>query len=40
MYRFTPEGAFKLSLVSFETNTEIEESVFLKPEILTTEGDK
>ena len=41
MFRFTPEGAFKLSLVSFETNGEIEESVFRKPEILSdTEGDK
>ena len=41
MYRFTPEGSFKLSLVSFETNSEIPESVFLKPEILSdTEGDK
>ena len=41
MFRFTPEGAFKLSLVSFETNTEIDESVFRKPEILSaTEGDK
>ena len=41
MYRFTPEGSFKLSLVSFETNSEIPESVFRKPEILSdTEGDK
>ena len=41
MFRFTPEGAFKLSLVSFETNVEIDESVFRKPEILSiTEGDK
>ena len=41
MFRFTPEGSFKLSLVSFETNTGIDESVFRKPEILSdTEGDK
>ena len=41
MFRFTPEGAFKLSLVSFETNVEIDESIFRKPEILSiTEGDK
>ena len=41
MFRFTPEGSFKLSLVSFETNVEIPESVFRKPELFsTTEGDK
>lgn len=40
MFRFTPEGATKVSLVSFETNTEIPESVFLKPEQYSvTEGD-
>ena len=41
MFRFTPEGAMKLSLVSFETNVEIEDSVFRKPEMISiTEGDK
>jgi len=40
MFRFTPEGAVKLSLVSYETNCEIPEQVFLKPEILSAkEGD-
>ena len=39
MFRFTPEGAAKISLVSFETNTEIPESVFLKPEQYSVEGD-
>ncbi|MBO4631022.1 MAG: DUF2092 domain-containing protein [Lentisphaeria bacterium] len=32
MFRFTPHGAAKLSLVSFETNIEIPEYVFRKPE--------
>ena len=41
MYRFTPDGAAKLSLVSFETNVEIPEDVFLKPEQFSiAEGDK
>ena len=41
MFRFTPDGSTKLSLVSFETNVEIPESVFRKPEKLSiTEGDK
>ena len=40
MFRFTPDGAVKLSLVSYETNCEIPEQVFLKPEILSAkEGD-
>ena len=39
MFRFTPEGAAKISLVSFETNTEIPEAVFLKPEQYSVEGD-
>jgi len=41
MFRFTPEGSAKLSLVSFETNTEIPESVFRKPEKFSyTEGEE
>ena len=41
MFRFTPEGSTKLSLVSFETNIEIPESIFQKPEqVSITEGDK
>ena len=41
MFRFSPEGATKLSLVSFETNVEIPDSVFRKPEMISiTEGDK
>ena len=41
MYRFTPDGAAKLSLVSYETNVEIPESIFRKPEqVSITEGDK
>ena len=41
MFRFTPEGAMKLSLVSFETNVDIPDSVFRKPEMISiTEGDK
>ena len=40
-FRFSPEGAAKLSLVSFETNVEIPDSVFRKPEKYSiTEGDK
>ena len=41
MFHFSPEGSTKLSLVSFETNIEIPEGVFRKPEIFSyTEGDK
>ena len=41
MFRFTPDGSTKLSLVSFETNIDIPESVFQKPEKFSiTEGDK
>ena len=41
MFRFSPEGATKLSLVSFETNVAIPDSVFRKPEQFSiTEGDK
>ena len=41
MFRFTPEGSTKLSLISFETNIEIPESIFQKPEqVSITEGDK
>ncbi len=40
MFRFTPEGSAKLSLVSFETNAEIPEYVFRKPEKYSEEGDK
>ena len=41
MFRFTPDGASKLSLVSYETNIEIPESIFRKPEqVSITEGDK
>ena len=41
MFRFTPEGSTKLSLVSFETNVEIPDYVFRKPEKYNaTEGDK
>ena len=41
MFRFTPDGAAKLSLVSYETNNEIPESIFQKPEqVSITEGDK
>ena len=38
MFRFTPDGASKLSLISFETNVDIPGSVFQKPEKYT-EGD-
>ena len=41
MFRFTPDGSAKLSLVSYETNIEIPESIFRKPEqVSITEGDK
>jgi len=41
MFRFTPDGATKLSLISYETNIEIPESIFRKPELVNiTEGDK
>ena len=41
MFRFTPEGSAKLSLVSFETNVDIPDYVFDKPEQFSiTEGDK
>jgi len=41
MFHFSPEGATKLSLVSFETNIEIPEYVFRKPEKYSdTEGGK
>ena len=41
MFRFTPEGATKLSLISFETNIEIPDYVFRKPvKFSATEGDK
>ena len=41
MFKFSPDGAAKLSLVSFETNIEIPDYVFRKPvKFSTTEGDK
>ena len=41
MFHFSPEGAKKLSLVSFETNVEIPDYVFRKPEkYSSTEGDE
>ena len=41
MFHFSPEGSAKLSLVSFETNVEIPDYVFRKPEKYSaTEGDK
>ena len=41
MFRFTPDGASKLSLISFETNIDIPLYVFRKPERFSvTEGDK
>ena len=41
MFHFSPEGSMKLSLVSFETNVEIPDYVFRKPEKYNaTEGDK
>ena len=40
MFHFSPEGSTKLSLVSFETNVEIPEYVFRKPEKYSvTEGE-
>lgn len=40
MFRFAPDGSTKLSLVSFETNVEIPEFIFQKPEkVSITEGD-
>ena len=40
MFRFTPDGSAKLSLVSFETNIEIPDYVFRKPEKYSdTEGE-
>ena len=41
MFRFTPDGASKLSLISFETNVEIPDYVFRKPvKFSAVEGDK
>ena len=41
MFRFTPDGATKLSLVSFETNVEIPAYVFRKPKKLSAmKGDE
>ena len=41
MFKFTPDGASKLSLLSFETNVDIPSYVFRKPEkFSTSEGDK
>ena len=41
MFKFTPDGASKLSLISFETNIEIPSSVFKKPvKFSIPEGDK
>ena len=41
MFRFTPDGASKLSLLSFETNIEIPAYVFQKPvKFSAVEGDK
>ena len=41
MFHFSPEKSMKLSLVSFETNVEIPDYVFRKPEKYNaTEGDK
>lgn len=35
MFRFSPDGAAKISLISFEANVDIPEYVFLKPEKLS-----
>lgn len=35
MFRFSPDGATKISLISFEANTDIPEYVFRKPEKLS-----
>ena len=41
MFKFSPEGATKLTLISFESNTEIPKYVFRKPEKLSAlEGGK
>ena len=41
MFRFSPEGAAKVSLVSFETDIDIPDYVFRKPEKLSAmKGDK
>ena len=41
MFRFSPEGAAKISLISFEANADIPAYVFRKPEKLSAlEGDK
>lgn len=41
MFRFSPDGASKISLISFEANTDIPEYVFRKPEKLSAlEGDR
>ena len=41
MYKFSPDGAVKLSLVSFETNIEFPDYVFRKPEKLSAvKGDE
>ena len=41
MFQFSPDGASKISLLSFEANTTIPEYVFLKPEKLSAlEGDR
>ena len=41
MFRFSPEGATKVTLVSFEVNPDIPSYVFRKPEKLSAmEGDK
>ena len=41
MYKFSPDGAVKLSLISFETNIEFPDYVFRKPEKLSAvKGDE
>ena len=41
MFRFSPDGASKLSLVSFESNIDIPAYVFRRPEKLSAmKGDK
>ena len=41
MFRFSPNGATKISLISFEANTDIPEYVFRKPEKLSDmEGNR
>ena len=39
MFNFSPDGATKLTLVSFETNIEFPDYVFRKPEKLSDYGD-